>query len=63
MGFVGRTREREQLTNFLRQVGAGNRADAGFAVALRGRRRIGKSRLVDEFIRAQGIPYVWFQSA
>jgi len=63
VGFVGRTREREDLTNFLRQVGAGNRADAGFAVALRGRRRIGKSRLVDEFIRAQGIPYVWFQSA
>lgn len=63
MGFVGRTRERADLANFLSQVGTGKRADAGFAVALRGRRRIGKSRLVDEFIRAQGIPYVWFQGA
>lgn len=63
MGFVGRTREKDDLRSSLDLVRAGQRADAGFAVALRGRRRIGKSRLVDEFIRAEDVPYVWFQGA
>ncbi len=63
MGFVGRTRESQELKQFLSIVAGGQRADAGFAVALRGRRRIGKSRLVDEFIRSENVPYVWFQGA
>lgn len=61
MGFVGRRRERETLESFLDVVRRGGRADAGVAVSLRGRRRVGKSRLVDEFVRASGCPSVWFQ--
>ena len=41
----------------------GRRADAGVALLLRGRRRVGKSRLVTEFAQATGLPQVYFQAA
>ena len=33
---------------------------AGSMIALRGRRRVGKSRLVEEFARRAGVPYVFY---
>jgi AAA+ ATPase superfamily predicted ATPase len=63
MGFVGRSRELGELTDLLEVVRRGSRADRGVAVALRGRRRVGKSRLVEEFIRRQDVPHVYFQAA
>ena len=63
MGFVGRVRELEQLREQLQVVVDGRRADAGVALLLRGRRRVGKSRLVTEFARSSGLPQVYFQAA
>lgn len=62
-GFVGRTHELRELTAHLDIVRAGGRADAGVAVLLRGRRRIGKSRLATELIKRSAIPSVYFQAA
>lgn len=57
MDFVGRTRELDLLRRRLEEVRvSGN----GSLLALRGRRRVGKSRLADEFVRASGCPYVYF---
>ena len=63
MGFVGRVRELEQLQQQLDVVIAGRRADAGVALLLRGRRRVGKSRLVTQFAQSAGLPQVYFQAA
>jgi hypothetical protein len=63
MGFVGRERELASLSAQLDTVRAGRRADPGVAVMIRGRRRIGKSRLVDELTRRAGVPFVYFQAA
>jgi uncharacterized protein len=61
--FVGRTTELGRLEALLDTVRRGGRADAGVAVLLRGRRRMGKSRLVEEFVRRSGCPSVHFQAA
>lgn len=61
--FVGRTRELAALDAQLDVVRAGKRADPGVAVMVRGRRRVGKSRLVNEFIERSGLPHVYFQAA
>ncbi len=63
MGFVGREVELDELAGLLAIVRAGRRADKGVAVLLRGRRRVGKSRLVTEFIERSGLPSVYFQAA
>ncbi|WP_421735451.1 ATP-binding protein [Cellulomonas sp.] len=63
MSFIGRERELADLTGQLDTVRAGRRADPGVAVMIRGRRRIGKSRLVDELTRRSGVPFAYFQAA
>lgn len=63
MGFVGRAAELDELGALLADVKRGGRADRGQAVLLRGRRRVGKSRLVSEFIDRSGLPAVYFQAA
>ena len=63
MGFVGRAAELAELDHQLDVVRAGRRADRGVCLALRGRRRVGKSRLVAEFVRRADVPSVWFQAA
>jgi AAA+ ATPase superfamily predicted ATPase len=55
-GFIGRKAELSLLDKRLRQVEA---SGAGAAVAIRGRRQVGKSRLVQEFCDRAGIPYVF----
>jgi uncharacterized protein len=55
--FVGRKAELALLGKRLDRVAA---TGAGAAVAIRGRRQVGKSRLVQEFCDRAGVPYVFF---
>jgi AAA+ ATPase superfamily predicted ATPase len=55
--FVGRERELERLRSRLEEVRRGGR---GAFISMRGRRRVGKSRLVDEFVRGSGCPHVFY---
>lgn len=61
-GFVGRSGQLDRLTDILRQVGGQGRDLPGVAVMLRGRRRVGKSRLVEVFCERSGVPFVYFQA-
>lgn len=63
MGFVGREWELAELGLQLQVVVEGRRADRGVALLLRGRRRVGKSRLVSEFVVRSKLPHVYFQAA
>lgn len=55
--FVGRSAELAALRKRLARV---SETRAGQAVALRGRRQVGKSRLVQEFCDTAGVPYCYF---
>ncbi|HEX8343346.1 MAG TPA: ATP-binding protein [Actinoplanes sp.] len=55
--FVGRRLELGLLHKRSAQVA---RTGAGIAVAIRGRRQVGKSRLVQEFCDRAGLPYVFY---
>lgn len=55
--FVGRTTELALLNKRLDRVASSGR---GVAVAIRGRRQVGKSRLVQEFCDRSGLPYLFF---
>jgi AAA+ ATPase superfamily predicted ATPase len=60
-GFVGRRAELERLGEFLDKIEEGGRfGRPGRALLLRGRRRVGKSRLVEEFIDRRAVPHVFF---
>jgi uncharacterized protein len=62
--FIGRTRELGLLERLLERVEAGGRAGRpGRAILIRGRRRVGKSRLVEEFIERTGVPSVFFTAS
>lgn len=56
-GFSGRTTELALLRRRLARVTGGS---TGLAVAIRGRRQVGKSRLVQEFCDRSGTPYLFF---
>ena len=55
--FVGRRTELALLSKRVDQIA---RTGRGIAVALRGRRQVGKSRLVQELCDRAGLPYVYF---
>lgn len=57
-GFIGRERELAVLEGELAEVRKGR----GRFVWMRGRRRVGKSRLVEEFLRRAGVRYLFFQA-
>lgn len=60
-GFVGRRAELETLGDLLAPVRTGARGGRrGRAVLVRGRRRVGKSRLVEEFLLRADLPHVFF---
>ncbi|MCH7232998.1 ATP-binding protein [Glycomyces sp. L485] len=60
-GFVGRRSELERLGGILDAVEAGGRTGRpGRALLIRGRRRVGKSRLVEEFIDRRETPHLYF---
>lgn len=62
--FVGRDRELATLAKMLQRVEAGGRAGRpGRALLMRGRRRVGKSRLVEEFVERAGVPHVYFTAS
>lgn len=62
--FIGRKRELELLDRLLRRTGEGGRAGRpGRAILIRGRRRVGKSRLVEEFIDRAEVPSVFFTAS
>ncbi|MFC4010568.1 ATP-binding protein [Nonomuraea purpurea] len=60
-GFIGRQRELAALGRYFARVGTGDRP--GRAILMRGRRRVGKSRLAEEFIHRSGVPSVFFTAA
>ncbi|TMR96995.1 ATP-binding protein [Nonomuraea basaltis] len=60
-GFIGRDRELAMLGRYFARVGTGDRP--GRAILMRGRRRVGKSRLAEEFIRRSGVPSLFFTAA
>ena len=62
-GFVGRAGELGRLDTLLRRVGDARRDLPGVAVLLRGRRRVGKSRLVEVVCDRAGVPAVYFQAS
>jgi uncharacterized protein len=63
-GFVGRDRELATLNRMLERAVAGGRAGRpGRAVLMRGRRRVGKSRLVEEFVDRAGVPSLFFTAS
>ncbi len=57
MEFVGRERELERLRLRLDEV---RRSGRGAFISMRGRRRVGKSRLVEEFVRGSDCPHVFY---
>jgi uncharacterized protein len=59
--FIGRSRELATLGRFLSRVGTGDQP--GRAILMRGRRRVGKSRLAEEFIRRSGVPGFFYTAA
>jgi hypothetical protein len=62
--FYGRERELALLDGLLTQVREGGRIGRpGQAVLIRGRRRVGKSRLVEEFVERPGVPWLFFTAA
>ncbi|HEX2418643.1 MAG TPA: DUF234 domain-containing protein [Micromonosporaceae bacterium] len=58
--FVGRRRELTSLSRRLELVTEDRR---GTAVTIRGRRQVGKSRLVEQFCHDADTPYVYFQAS
>ncbi|MCO5993109.1 ATP-binding protein [Actinoallomurus rhizosphaericola] len=64
VGFIERDRELATLNRMLGRVATGGRAGRpGRALLMRGRRRVGKSRLVEEFVDRVGVPYVYFTAS
>src|SRR5215470_3511324 len=62
--FIGRQRELALLDQALSRVKAGGRAGRpGRALLIRGRRRVGKSRLVEEFVERAGVPHLFFTAS
>lgn len=63
-GFVGREQELATLDGILQRVTRGGRAGRpGRAVLMRGRRRVGKSRLVEEFVERAVVPHLFFTAS
>lgn len=63
-GFIGRERELATLQRWLTKVEDGGRIGRpGRGILIRGRRRVGKSRLAEEFIRRADIPHLFFTAS
>lgn len=62
-GFIGRKRQIEELEKILAQISANTDSKPGRALLMRGRRRVGKSRLVEEFLARSGVPGVFFAAS
>ncbi len=63
MGLIGRRSELAELDALLDDVRRGTHADRGLMTVVRGRRRVGKSRLVAEFVAGCGVPSFYVEAA
>lgn len=64
MPFIGRERELGVLRSVFDQVRAGVGSDRpGRCILMRGRRRIGKSALAEEFLRRENVPHLFYTAA
>lgn len=61
--FIGRHKELGQLGELLRRVRTDEGGKPGKALLIRGRRRVGKSRLVEEFIDRARVPHLFFAAS
>jgi uncharacterized protein len=62
--FVGRARELASLDQQIKRVTAGvDGSNPGRCILVRGRRRVGKSRLLEEFCARAGVPFVFFTAS
>lgn len=61
-GFVGRETQLAELGQILEKV-ATDEDKPGAALLIRGRRRVGKSRLIEEFLERSGVPHVFFTAS
>ncbi|WP_062204350.1 DUF234 domain-containing protein [Streptomyces sp. NBRC 109706] len=62
--FIGRDHELRTLRRTLDEVRAGaGAAQPGRCLLMRGRRRVGKSTLVEEFLARAGVPHLFFTAA
>lgn len=61
--FVGRQAHLARLEALLQQVRADKDSKPGRALLIRGRRRVGKSRLVEEFVDRADVPHVFFAAS
>ncbi len=62
MEFKGRAADLDVLRRVIDEIEGGAGATRGRAVIVTGRRRVGKSRLVQEFCDRAQLPYVVFQA-
>lgn len=62
-GFVGRGVQLGQLSKMLNEVATDSDNKPGRALLIRGRRRVGKSRLVEEFLTQADVPHVFFTAS
>jgi hypothetical protein len=58
--FVGRDRDLRLLDDHYQEV---VRSGTGRFISMRGRRRVGKSTLIEEFLRQTGLPHVFFAAS
>lgn len=58
--FVGRQQQLARLDELLQRVRTDTDAKPGKALLIRGRRRVGKSRLVEEFVDRIDVPHLFF---
>lgn len=61
--FIGRQQQLRTLDELLARVRAGEGTKRGRSLLMRGRRRVGKSRLVEEFLERAGVPHVYFTAS
>ena len=63
MAFVGRKQQLRSLERLLERVRTVDDGTPGRALLVRGRRRVGKSRLVEEFLERTGIPSAFYAAS
>src|SRR5690348_1963264 len=61
--FIGRDEQLRALNRQFELVRAAGADHPGRALLVRGRRRVGKSRLIEEFIERTGVPHVYFTAS